>query len=224
MSCVGAVIPAGGTGRRMGGQAKAELVLKGVPLLRRVLDRFLAIEDVKYIVVAAPVAMVTEPPAWLKQPRVHVVAGGAERSDSVRHGLEALPAEVDTVVIHDAARPLVSRELIEQVIALARSGTGAIAALPATDTIHVVDDQGRIVQTPERAGLWQAQTPQAFPRTVIESAHRQALQEQLPATDDAALVVRYGGAVQVVRGEAHNLKITVPADVQFAEALLAARA
>jgi 2-C-methyl-D-erythritol 4-phosphate cytidylyltransferase len=142
----------------------------------------------------------------------------------VRNGLEALPEDVDTVVIHDAARPLVSRELIEQVIALARSGTGAIAALPATDTIHVVDDQGRIVQTPERAVLWQAQTPQAFPRAVIESAHRQALQERLPATDDAALVVRYGGAVQVVKGEPHNLKITVPADVEFAEALLDVRA
>jgi 2-C-methyl-D-erythritol 4-phosphate cytidylyltransferase len=207
----------------MGGQAKAELALKGVPLLQRVLARFLAVEDVKHIVVVAPLAMVKDPPAWLKQPRVSLVVGGAERSDSVRNGLEALPADVDTVVIHDAARPLVSRELIERVIALARSGTGAIAALPATDTIHVVDDQGRIVQTPERAVLWQAQTPQAFPRAVIESAHRKALREQLPATDDAALVVRYGGAVQVVRGEPHNLKITVPADVEFAEALLDAR-
>ncbi|MGH8434848.1 MAG: 2-C-methyl-D-erythritol 4-phosphate cytidylyltransferase [Pseudomonas sp.] len=223
MTCVGAVIPAGGAGRRMGGQAKAELTLLGVPLLQRVLDRFLTIADVQHIVVAVPATLLADPPSWLTQPRVRLVPGGEARSDSVRNGLAALPGEVDTVVIHDGARPLVSRELIERVIALARSGIGAIAALPATDTIHVVDEQGSIVQTPERSVLWQAQTPQAFPRAVIELAHRRALEEKVPATDDAALVVRYGGAVEVVRGEPHNLKITVPADVKFAEALLAAR-
>lgn len=224
MTRIGVVIPAAGAGRRMGGQAKAELVLNGEPLLQRVLAVFLALDDVHQIVVALPADRLATSAGWLRNARVQQVMGGAERSDSVRAGLAALATEVDTVVIHDVARPLVSTQLIERVIAVARTGIGAIAALPATDTIHVVDADGRIVQTPQRAVLWQAQTPQAFPRAMLEAAHRQAAEEGAPATDDAALVVRCGGIVQVVPGEPDNLKITVPQDLVLAEALLARRA
>ncbi|MGH7466352.1 MAG: 2-C-methyl-D-erythritol 4-phosphate cytidylyltransferase [Longimicrobiales bacterium] len=223
MKDVGVVIPAGGAGRRMGGQAKAELEIAGVPLLQRVLEPFLAIDDVRQIVIALPAAMLARPPAWLRHARVHLVPGGAERRDSVRAGIEALAADAQLIVIHDAARPLVTTDLIQRVIAVARLGAGAIAALPARDTIHVVDDREHIVQTPDRAVLWHAQTPQAFPRSLIEAAHRRALQDDLPATDDAAMVVRYGGVVRVVAGDPDNLKITVPADVQLAEVLLARR-
>jgi 2-C-methyl-D-erythritol 4-phosphate cytidylyltransferase len=223
MSGVGVVIPAAGSGLRMGGHAKAELEVAGVPLLARVLEPFLAIEAVRWIVIALPASLWAHPPAWLQQPRVRLVAGGAARRDSVRVGIEALPDDVDLVVIHDAARPLVTTDLIQRVITVAQLGEGAIPGLPATDTIHVVNELGRIVQTPDRALLRHAQTPQAFPRALIEAAHRRAAQEDLQATDDAALVVRYGGIVRVVAGDPENLKITVPADVQLAETLLARR-
>ncbi|MGH7459827.1 MAG: IspD/TarI family cytidylyltransferase, partial [Longimicrobiales bacterium] len=126
--------------------------------------------------------------------------------------------------IHDAARPLVSVALIQRVIAAALGGAGAIAALPATDTIHVVDINNHIVQTLDRSVLWHAQTPQAFPRQLIQDVHLRAAHEGVSGTDDAALVVRYGGEVRIVPGEANNLKITVPHDLELADALLAGRA
>jgi 2-C-methyl-D-erythritol 4-phosphate cytidylyltransferase len=113
--------------------------------------------------------------------------------------------------------------LIHRVIQVARTGIGASAALPATDTLHRVDERGYIVETPERSNYWHAQTPQAFPRALIQAAHRRALQEQVAATDDAALVVHFGGIVQVVRGERDNLKITEPVDAELATFLLSRR-
>jgi 2-C-methyl-D-erythritol 4-phosphate cytidylyltransferase len=223
MSVVGLVIPAGGSGQRLGGRMKADLPLAGKTVLQYALEPFLSLAEIEHIAIAVPAELLTRPPVWLQNPRVRLVQGGAERSDSVRAGIAALPADVDIVVIHDAARPLVRVALIQEVIAAARSGNGAIAALPATDTVHVVDDELRIVQTPDRAVLWQAQTPQAFPRLLIEAAHRRAVGEQWHGTDDAALVVRCGGTVQIVRGDPENLKITIPLDIEVAEALLSRR-
>jgi 2-C-methyl-D-erythritol 4-phosphate cytidylyltransferase len=223
MSVVGLVIPAGGAGQRLGGRAKAELPLAGKPMLQWTLAPFLSIEEIQHIVIALPATLLASPPDWLRDKRISLVQGGAERSESVRAGLSALPPDVDIVVIHDAARPLVRVELIREVLDAACAGSGAIAALPATDTIHVVDDELRIVQTPDRNMLWQAQTPQVFPRSLIEAAHRRAAGERWSSTDDAALVVRCGGMVQIVKGDAENLKITVPRDIEVAEALLSRR-
>jgi 2-C-methyl-D-erythritol 4-phosphate cytidylyltransferase len=218
---IAVVIPAGGAGRRMGGVFKPLLELDGVPLLQRSLRPFVERTDVEWIVVALPTDLIAEPPAWLlEDARVGVVAGGAERSDSVRGALAAVPHEAEVVLVHDAARPLVSADIIARCIAAARDGRSAIAAVPVVDTLKEVDEGGRIMSTPDRRRMWAAQTPQAFPAGVLRAAHARAEAEGVSTTDDAALVARYGGTVVVVEGSADNLKITTPADLAVAEALL----
>lgn len=222
---VAVVVPAGGAGRRMGGVRKQYIELAGEPLLLHTLRPFLAHPAVEWVVVALPAEDVPRPPAWLVDldPRVRWVAGGEERGDSVRQALEAVPEEADVVLVHDAARPLVTREVIDRAIVAASRGVGAVAAVPVTDTIKEVDAEGRIVATPERSRLWRAQTPQAFPRAMIVDAYHRAAADGLRATDDAALVERYGGTVVVVEGAPENLKVTGPLDLVVTEALLRAR-
>ncbi len=221
-----AVIAAGGAGRRMGGVRKQYAELLGEPILLHTLRPFLAHPAVVCAVVALPAEDVAAPPAWLAgcDERVVLVAGGAERGESVHRGLEAVPDAVDVVLVHDAARPLVTREVIDRTLAAAAGGVGAIAAVPVTDTLKEVNEGGRIVGTPDRARLWAAQTPQAFPRALLLDAYRRAARDGVCGTDDAALVERYGGTVIVVDGATENLKVTRPVDVVIAEALLRARA
>jgi 2-C-methyl-D-erythritol 4-phosphate cytidylyltransferase len=145
--------------------------------------------------------------------------GGRERHESVYNGLEDMPEQVRVVVVHDAARPLVTDETIERVIAAARTGVGAVAALPVVDTLKRVNEDGRIVETVSREQLWRAQTPQAFPREMLERAHVAARSEKVGATDDAGLCERIGETVMVVRGSERALKITEEADFARAEAL-----
>jgi 2-C-methyl-D-erythritol 4-phosphate cytidylyltransferase len=151
--------------------------------------------------------------------RLMVSIGGATRTDSVRNGLEDLPDEAAIVLVHDAARPLVGDATIDRVIASAREGVSAIAALPVVDTLKQVDEQGAIVRTVDRERLWRAQTPQGFPREVIERAHRHAKSAGITATDDAALCEAIGVPVRVVRGSERAMKITDDADFDRAEAL-----
>lgn len=217
------VIPAAGGGRRMAAaQPKQFLALEGEPVLLHSLRPFLAHPLVEWAVVALPPELASRPPAWLADldRRLIFVAGGAERGDSVRAALEAVPAAAEVVLVHDAARPLVDRGIIDRVLAVAATGAGAVAAIQVTDTIKQADDSGRIVATPERKSLWRAQTPQAFPRAMLLRAYRRAAADQVQATDDAALVERYGGVVFVVEGSPHNLKITAPDDLVLAGALL----
>jgi 2-C-methyl-D-erythritol 4-phosphate cytidylyltransferase len=147
-----------------------------------------------------------------------ITIGGAQRQDSVRAGLAAA-GEADWVVIHDAARPLVTADLIARGLAAARVSGAAIAAMPVVDTIKVVE-ASRIVATPPRATLWQAQTPQVFRRTLLLNAHAAAASSG--ATDDAALVEAYGSTVHVYEGSYRNVKITTDVDLVVARALLAA--
>lgn len=219
------MIPAAGAGRRFGGALKPFADLAGQPVLRRALVPFLEDPRVSRIVVALPEAMVKDPPAWLTEldARITLVPGGSERGDSVHAALRALPDEINVVLVHDAARPLVSSAVIDRAIRAAMAGDCVIAAVPATDTVQQVDAQRRIVATPDRSSLWLAQTPQAFPRDVIVAAYNHAAAEDVRATDDAALVLRYGGTVRIIEGDPENVKITVPADHIVAEALLHAR-
>jgi 2-C-methyl-D-erythritol 4-phosphate cytidylyltransferase len=144
------------------------------------------------------------------------ITGGATRSESVRRGLDAVPAEADIIVIHDAARPLASAALFDAVIAAVRDGAdGAIPGVAVTDTVKRVDGS-RVVETLDRATLVAVQTPQAFKAAALRDAHAAGGE----ATDDAALVEAAGGTVVVVPGEARNIKITTPADLRVAEALL----
>lgn len=219
------VIPAAGSGRRFGGVFKPFAEMAGEPVLKRSLAPFLADRRVRLAVVALPARHVADPPDWLRQlaPRVVLVEGGEERADSVGRALARVPADIDVVLVHDAARPLVSATVIERTIEAAAAGRSVIAAVPATDTVQVVDADHRIVETPDRATLWLAQTPQAFPRDVLTRAYEQARTRGLRATDDAALVIAAGGTVEVLEGDRDNLKITVPSDLAVAEVLLALR-
>jgi 2-C-methyl-D-erythritol 4-phosphate cytidylyltransferase len=221
----GVVIPAGGAGRRMGGVRKPFLELAGKTLLEHALAPFLRSDAVAYIAVAVPAETLENPPQWLKDlaPRVRLVEGGAERGDSVRNGINALSHDMQVILVHDAARPLVSDDIIDRCIAAAANGRSVVAAVPVTDTIKEVDEGGRITGTPDRRGMWAAQTPQAFPALLLRDAYARALEDRITATDDAALVARYGATVTVVDGAADNIKVTSPADLAVAEVLLAQR-
>ena len=218
---VGVVIVAAGSGSRTGSaELKQFRWVAGRPMLLHSVQAFQARPDVAMVVAVLPRDKAGDPPPWLFQSdleRLLISVGGRERADSVRHGLEDLPPEVEIVVIHDAARPLVPDAVIDRVIAEARKGHGAIAALPVVDTLKEVDDDGRIVRTVERARLWRAQTPQAFPRPMIERAHAEG--KGAGATDDAALCERLGLPVVVVRGSERAMKVTEDADFARAEAL-----
>lgn len=216
------VIAAAGAGRRMGDVRKQYLELAGEPVLARAIRPFLGDDAVVAVVVALPADDAAGPPAWLTglDPRIRVVAGGAERGDSVRLALAAVPEAVDVVLVHDAARPLIRPDAIRAAIRVAAGGVGAVVAVPVADTIKEVDGAGVIVGTPDRARLWQAQTPQAFPRAMLVEAYEKGAAEGVVATDDAALVERYGGRVVVVPGHPSNLKITTAADLDLAATLL----
>jgi 2-C-methyl-D-erythritol 4-phosphate cytidylyltransferase len=223
---IAVILPAAGGGARMGGRPKAFLELLGEPLLVHALRPFLARADVRAIIVALPPRDAATPPAWLLDldARITTVAGGAHRAESVRHALDVLPADIDVVVVHDAARPLVTPDVVARTLAAVDPRGGALAAIPAVDTLHEVDGAGHVVATPERAALWQAQTPQAFVRAILADACRRGAADGLAPTDEAALVVRYGGTVVAVEGARDNLKVTVPSDLVCAEAMLRARA
>lgn len=225
MTRAAVILPAAGAGRRLGGVRKPFLQLAGEPLLLRALRPFLAHPAITAAIVALPEDDAADPPAWLGalDARVRIVAGGAERTDSVRAALAALPAECEIVLVHDAARPLVTRDIVDRVIRATGVGVGAIAAVPVEDTVKEVGSDGAITGTLDRTRLWRAQTPQGFPRALLEEAHRRALADGLGATDDAALVERIGGRVLVVEGSAENFKITGPLDLPLAEAVLARR-
>ena len=192
-------------------------------MLSHTLAPFLAEPRIVQIVVVLDSETAAAPPAWLTtlDARVSRVTGGAERGDSVRAGLEIVQEDVDVVLVHDAARPLVSRRLIVRTMEAAALGACVVAALPVTDTIQEVDAERRVVATPDRRRLWMAQTPQAFPRTVLVEAYAWAASQGITATDDAALVVRFGEAVRVLEGESGNIKITTETDLAYAEYLLA---
>ncbi|RMH16901.1 MAG: 2-C-methyl-D-erythritol 4-phosphate cytidylyltransferase [Gemmatimonadetes bacterium] len=205
----------------MGGVRKPFLELAGRPVLVHALLPFLALDEVCGVAVALPADVAGDPPRWLVDldPRVRVVVGGATRADSVAAALDALPARCEVLVVHDGARPLVSSETVRRCVALAATGVGAVAGVPAVDTMKRVDEGGRVEGTPERASLWHAHTPQAFPADVLRAAY--AARGPRTATDDAALVEAMGVPVHMVEGERWNVKVTRPEDLPVAEALLA---
>jgi 2-C-methyl-D-erythritol 4-phosphate cytidylyltransferase len=203
MSVVG-LIPAGGSGERLGAdRPKAFVVCAGRPLVEWSLEALSP--ACSRIVVAAPPSHVR--PGW--------VEGGPSRSASVRNALDAAP-EASVVVIHDAARPLVTAGLVTKCLEALDGVDGVIAASPVSDTIHVCSAEHVIAQTPDRATLWAAQTPQVFRADVL----RRALEDGDSATDEAALVAAVGGTVRLIEGPRENIKVTTPTDLRLAEALL----
>ncbi len=222
---VGVVIVAAGQATRTGAsELKQFRWIAGKPMLLHSIHAFQRRQDVAQVVAVLPKSFAGDPPPWIFQSdieRLLVGVGGAERGDSVWSGIEDLEDEVRIVVVHDAARPLVTDDTIDRVIAAARQGVGAVAALPVPDTIKEVDDQHRVLRTVDRERYWRVQTPQAFPRAIIEEAYRAALEEGRYATDDAALVERLGHPVVVVRGAERGMKVTDARDFALLEALVA---
>jgi 2-C-methyl-D-erythritol 4-phosphate cytidylyltransferase len=218
------IIVAAGRSERMDGLDKVFATLMGRPLLAWTLAAFKACDAIDDVVVVASqtsVLRVREFCAeWRFSKVAAVVPGGETRQDSVRAGLEAA-AGAAIVAIHDAARPLVTADLIARGVALARESGAALCAIPSRDTVkEVAGDPPVVRSTPDRASMWLAQTPQAFDRELLLEAHARATSS---ATDDAALIEATGHAVRVYRGADSNLKITTQEDLIIAEALLRER-
>jgi 2-C-methyl-D-erythritol 4-phosphate cytidylyltransferase len=222
---VGVVVVAAGQGSRLGGEVpKQFLPVGGIPVLLRAIRPFASHPEVARVVVVLAPAHAERPPEFLAPlagSGLTIVAGGRERSDSVAAGLRALPSDCEIVLVHDGARPFVERSVIDAVIAHARTGEGAVAAVPVSDTLkqQATDDPTRVSGTVSRDGLWRAQTPQGFPRRLLEQAYARA--RQVPATDDASLVEACGATVRLVPDSSRNVKITTREDLALAEALAA---
>jgi len=210
LSVVG-IVPAGGTGERLGAERpKAFVVLAGKPMVEWSLEVLRPVCD--RVIVAIPRDAETD--------LEDTVLGGESRSASVRNALEAAP-EAEIVVVHDAARPLVTRELVERCIAEIGPGIdGAVAAVPMTDTVKEAGADRRVLKTLDRSALWSIQTPQVFRANVLRQALAADPTKLAAATDDAMLVEEVGGTIHVVEAMPENLKVTRPTDLHIAEALL----
>jgi 2-C-methyl-D-erythritol 4-phosphate cytidylyltransferase len=197
-------------------------------MLLHALHALAASHSVDLIVVAAPSEQVEEVRALIGRQEagveVSVVSGGQTRQESVARALIALPEDVDVVLVHDAARPLVPPEIVSAVVAAVRQGHPAVVpGVAVVDTIKEVDDGDAVVGTPDRSSLRAIQTPQGFSRRVLQAAHAGVDLDESPATDDAGLVERRGVRVQVIPGHAEAFKVTRPMDLVLAEAILARR-
>ena len=220
------VFPAAGRGKRMqAGMNKAFMDLAGLPILVRTLLKFSACEAVDKLVVVVAEAEVAFVQRILQLvPGLkpwQVTAGGSERQYSVLNGIRCAGTEAEIILVHDAARPLISKETILAVIEAAKEHGGAIAAVPAKNTIKLCNDQHQVVETPDRSKLWEVQTPQGFQREILLRANAQAEQDNFLGTDDASLVERLGEPVYIVESDYRNIKITTPEDILIAEAFLA---
>lgn len=219
------VIVAGGKGSRMRStESKQYLMLGSKPILVHTLEAFQAIDAVDFIALVAGADELCRAGELVEQYGLSkvkaVVAGGQERQDSVYHGLQAIPRDCEWVMVHDAVRPFVAAEKVMQCLREAKRAGAAVLAVPVKDTIKVVNAAGTIVSTPERRSLWAIQTPQAFRLSELLNAHGQARRDQYTGTDDSALMERIGHKVRIVEGDYHNIKITTPEDMDWAEMIL----
>ncbi|WP_319421470.1 2-C-methyl-D-erythritol 4-phosphate cytidylyltransferase [Pleurocapsa sp. FMAR1] len=222
------LIPAAGMGRRMGSDRNKLLMkLLGKPLLAWTLlaaENSLSLEwigiigqptdfaDFKYIL--SQLNLVKS---------VELIVGGDTRQESVYNGLQALPKSAEKVLIHDGARCLATPELFDRCTAAFNNCQGFIAAIPIKDTIKVVNEQGIIINTPDRSNLWAAQTPQGFEVKLLKRCHSQGQESGWSVTDDAALFEKCKLPVKIVEGEETNLKVTTPVDLAIAEFILRQR-
>jgi 2-C-methyl-D-erythritol 4-phosphate cytidylyltransferase/2-C-methyl-D-erythritol 2,4-cyclodiphosphate synthase len=214
---VTAIIAAGGRGVRFGdAHPKQLLVLDGRAILERSVEAFLSHPMIDEVVVALPAELAQHPPSYLTSARkpLLVVAGGPRRQDSVANAFRAAAAASEVFVIHDAARPFVSADLIQRTIEAAADGGAALAAVQSRDTVKRAD-AGAVRETLDRRSIYLAQTPQGFRRHVLDAA----LRSVADATDEAELAERAGHPVRLVEGEAMNIKITTPADLEIAQAI-----
>jgi len=222
---VALVIPAAGSGERLGRGPKALVDVGGLSLLRRTLERLSSASGFARTVVLAPPDAVASFEAVLvglapSLGRISVVAGGATRQQSVAAGIaDVAGEEVDIVCVHDAARPLVAAATVRAVIEAAFTDGAATAASRPADSVRQDDPKGGSSAL-DRSRLWLVETPQAFRREVLEAAHREAIGAGAAYTDDASLVEATGQSIRIVESVGRNLKVTVEADLRLAAELL----
>jgi 2-C-methyl-D-erythritol 4-phosphate cytidylyltransferase len=218
-----AIIVAAGEGRRLGepGLRKQYRDLAGEAILLRAIRPFLESPAVSRVVVVLPPEDVDTPPEWLATLPIDRIGGGAERSDSVRNGLAAIGERTATILVHDGARPFVAPRLVERILTAVADcpGDAVIPGLPLTDTVKEVDDGGFVIRTVPRDHLWQVQTPQAFPATILRQVHAKAARSEFRPSDDAALLEHYGHTVRIVEGDPDNIKVTTSMDLAVAQIL-----
>ncbi len=228
MTSVHLLIPAAGSGRRMGSDRnKLLLPLLGRPIIAWTL---LAAESAAAVGWIGLICQPQDQPDLrhlvttlaLSKP-VQFITGGVSRQESVYFGLQALPGAATQVLIHDGARCLATADLFNRCAVALATHQGLIAAVPVKDTIKVVDSDRKIATTPEREHLWAAQTPQGFNVELLKQCHNQALTQGWSVTDDAALFEKCQLPVHIVSGEETNLKVTTPVDLSIAEFILRQR-
>jgi 2-C-methyl-D-erythritol 4-phosphate cytidylyltransferase len=219
------LIPAAGTGRRMGSHRnKLLLMVRSQPIIGWTLKAVEAAHQIKWI------GIISQPNDWddltailadlkLTKP-VELIEGGSTRQESVYNGLQALPDSAEKVLIHDGARCLATPNLLDRCADAIGKCSGLVAAIPVKDTIKVVDENGIIRSTPERRQLWAAQTPQGFDVKMLRHCHAEGVRQSWEVTDDAALFEKCGYEVRIVEGEETNLKVTTPQDLAIAEFIL----
>jgi len=222
---VSAIIVAGGKGIRMGAAIRKQYVLlAGKPIVCHTLEVFDLCHCIDEIyLVVPPDDLGNYPERWISSltlhKKVHLVAGGIERQDSVYRGIQAISGQLcEVVVIHDAVRPFVSSHIIEACVAEARVSGACIVGMPAMDTAKLVNS-GQIERTLDRNAIWLAQTPQAFDLNLIRMAHEKARLDHFMGTDDAMLVERLGRKIRIIQGSKLNMKITTPEDLDLAEGI-----
>jgi 2-C-methyl-D-erythritol 4-phosphate cytidylyltransferase len=219
------IIPAAGKGKRMQrNEAKPYISLQGQPILAHSIQRFLPIRGLKEILIAAAGEYLHAAHQILQQTvgdsiSWKVIEGGSTRQDSIYNAIKALPP-VDLVMVHDAVRPFVRSELVETCCLEAEKTGAAVPGIPSKNTLKFIDEDHRVTETPDRAQLWQVQTPQIFDNDLLKQAYFQADARGYIATDDASLVEWLGKPVKIVRGTPDNIKITYPRDLQLAEIIL----
>ncbi|KZE68262.1 2-C-methyl-D-erythritol 4-phosphate cytidylyltransferase [Fictibacillus phosphorivorans] len=218
------VIPAAGQGKRMNaGISKQWIELLGKPVLAHTLDVFEKdplCEGVILVGSKQELKQMQQFVQTFQYTKVHqIVPGGKERQQSVYEGLKKVTKDADLVLIHDAARPFITHDSIQQLVARAADSGSAVLAVPVKDTVKKVV-QDHVEETIDRSSLWAVQTPQAFRLSIVMKAHEKADKEGYVGTDDASLVERIGETVAIVMGDYHNIKLTTSDDLLFGQAIL----
>jgi 2-C-methyl-D-erythritol 4-phosphate cytidylyltransferase len=223
--CLALVIPAAGSGERLGKKIpKPYLNIGGKTILEHTLLKFRPLPELTEVVVSTSPAYFEFTERLLEDlfpdHVTKVVTGGDERQDSIRNAINEISDRVTMIAVHDAVRPFIETSIIRACLEEAGKKGAAIVAVPAKDTIKVSDASGYIRQTPERQSVWQAQTPQIFKASILIKAYEVALEENLLGTDDASLVECTGQKVSLIEGNRENFKITYPLDFKLAEWLI----
>ncbi|WP_429162999.1 2-C-methyl-D-erythritol 4-phosphate cytidylyltransferase [Desulfitispora alkaliphila] len=223
-----AIVPAAGQGRRMAvGYNKQYMQLNGMSIVGRtlyLLEESGMIDDIILVIPEQEINYAQkEVVEKMGLKKVRIVAGGSERQDSVYNGLKMIKNETKIVVVHDGVRPLLQLRHLEETILNAKKWGSAIVAVPSKDTIKIADEDKFVKETPPRANIFQAQTPQVFKKELIQDAYERAAELGYRGTDDASLVEWAGYKVKIVEGSYENLKITTPEDLLVAETILKER-